>query len=76
MAWTVEQITEEAAKTGKTLTREEAAIWAFCWNESEKTGESPIAIFMKYANEYKAKKNLGKINTDNGSMPKKETWQL
>jgi len=72
--WTVEQIMEIAAKNGRTLSKEQAAFNAYCFNEAERTGGSPVTIGMKIMEEIKARENLGKVNTDNA--PKKETWQL
>lgn len=78
--WTVDDMMEVAAKSGNTkngkpYTREDAAIDAYLFNEAEKRNESPITIAMEVMRQYEAKKNLGKINTENG-QPKKETWQL
>jgi len=74
--WTVEQMLEIAAQNGRTLTREQAAFDAYCFNEAEKTNASPISIAMKAIEESKARQNLGKANSDSGLMPKKRSWQL
>ena len=75
MAWTIEQVMDEAKQNGISYTREQAAFYVFCFNEAEKRNESPITVILEYLNQAKAKENLGKINTDNNSV-KKETWQL
>ena len=76
MAWTIEQIMEMAEKGGKPMTREQAALYTYCFNEGEKRGVPPTVISMELIQRADAEKNLGKINTSNGFAPKKPSWQL
>ena len=76
MAWTIEQFMEMAEKGGKQMTREQAALNVYCFNEGEKRGVPPTVIIMELIERGNAEKNLGKANTSNGFAPKKLSWQL
>ena len=75
MNCTKQEVEETAQKEGKTLTPEQTAIIAFCFNEAAKKGISPITLMAEIIEQGNAMKNLGMINADNGS-PKKPSWQL
>jgi len=66
---------EMALKNGKALTQEQAALQAYCFNEAAKRKISPITLMTELLDSEKAKRNLGRIDINNGS-PKKPSWQL
>ena len=76
MAWDIQQIMEMAAKSGLTLTREQAALQEHCFNEATKRGVSPLTIVLELMQRNEAEQNLGRINPDSGLAPKKPSWQL
>jgi hypothetical protein len=75
MEWTMEQMMEMARKNGKTITPENAALQAYCFNEAARRKTSPLTIMMELQARDTAEKNLGRTDTGNGS-PKKPSWKL
>ena len=75
MELTADKVMEMARKSGKPITQEQAAIQAYCFNEAAKRKTSPITVMMELQAREEAVKNLGRIDTNNGS-PKKPSWQL
>jgi hypothetical protein len=69
------EVEEAAQKEGKTITPEQAALIAFCFNEAAKRGVSPLTLMAEITDQGNARNNLGRIDTNNGT-PKKPSWQL
>ena len=75
MELTADQVMEMARKNGMDMTREAAAVQAYCFNEAAIRKTSPLVIMAELQDREKAVKNLGKIDANSG-LRKKPTWQL
>ena len=76
----IEEIMKMCAAQGKSVTRERAAFFQYCFQEGIKRGEPPTVIAAEIINEYHLTQNLGNIQQANNSggiaPPSKPSWQL